>query len=248
MVTSKRRPDAPRPLLLLGIAGLGLAAGFGVARASLDVDRAALASRSGAQDSDGADAPDAADAQGNDADDTDDTAGAEPSAGDALDDAPPAAPDAAAAIAEGDTPPADDTIAEPPPSAEPTPSSVPSAQPTAASSGSGPGRIAMGRVAYIRCDGLPGGACPRELSVERRAWDAIRELADCPGLAGRSGEADVRIVFDGPRMSGLGFRDLGPGALDREAIRACLEPRLGGLRSGSGASRMTVAFAFTLER
>lgn len=111
--------------------------------------------------------------------------------------------------------------------------------------------LTRGRVAYIRCEGVPQRAgpspCPRDVNVERTVWTAIDRLPTCPALLGRRGAADVRVVFESGVFSGLGFRDLGGGELDRDAVRGCLEPALAGLRTELPAARMTASFRIDVE-
>src|SRR5262249_5762127 len=109
-------------------------------------------------------------------------------------------------------------------------------------------RIERGRIAYIRCDGVPQRAgpipCPRDPAMERAVWAAIDELAThCPALAAARGTADVRVVFDGRRFSGVGFNPSTP-ATTADATRACLEPRLSGVTQSLGATRLTASFRF----
>lgn len=156
----------------------------------------------------------------------------------------PDAPPTVAAAADADE-------AAPTPDAEPAPQPAPSenaAEPAAATAR--PSTITLGRIAYIRCEGTSEtttGACPRDASIERRVTEALESLPSCPTLSGKTGEGDVRVVFASGRMSGLGFRDVGPEGVDREAVRACLEPRLGQLRTNLPVTRMTVAFQFELR-
>lgn len=207
--------EAPRPRSLVGIALVCAAAGFGLSRASLDVDRAALAERA-------------------------DEAREAASAGPAED------PGEAPAVPEPPVPQAVVDAAD-----ASAPAQVAPFDAGSTSSSGGVAEVVEGRVAYLRCEGLPNvppaGPCPRDMSAEAKVWDAIRALPNCPALADRSGHSDVRVVFDGARVSGLGFRDL-PDELDRESVRGCLEPMLERVRTGLGTSRMTASFRFELIR
>jgi len=216
-----RMLDAPRPISLVAIAVACAVLGFVVSRASLDVDRAAVARRADEARALGREAaPDSPEDVQVDAD------------------ANAAAPGEAAAIGvERDA----GTSASP---GEAAPESPPPANAAA-------GEIIEGRVAYLRCEGLanvpPAGPCPRDHSVEASVWEAIRSLTSCPALATRFGSSDVRVVFDGRRMSGLGFRDV-PDELDRESVRGCLEPALERVHTDLGTSRLTASFRFELLR
>lgn len=218
---------APRPGTLVAILIVCAVSGFALARASLDVDRAALARRADQ-------ARAASDPQETEA-------------------APADASTGTTGNATTPTVTADDPVAEDAGTigavAEPTDASTASAP--APSPGSGTAEIVEGRVAYIRCEGLanipPSGPCPRDHGVEARVWEAIRALSACPALANASGSSDVRVVFDGMRVSGLGFRDM-PDELDRESVRGCLEPALERVRTSLGTSRLTASFRFELIR
>jgi hypothetical protein len=208
-------------LVVLGLAG------FGVTRASLEDDRGELDEREPAP-TEAVEAPDeAVEAPPVVAAATD---ASTETRSEALDVAPPT-PSTATPSAQSAT----------------TSSGTPSAEPTPA----GPGTIVRGRIAYIRCDGVPQRAgpnpCPRGTRVEAAVWAAIDRLPNCGALAGHRGAADVRVVFDAGTVSGLGFRDLDPPVLDRTALAACLEPALRGLRATVPASRMTAAFRFDLR-
>lgn len=165
-------------------------------------------------------------------------------------------PPMVAAATDAGTEPTSDAPDVAPPT---VPSATPAAQSTTPSSGTpsdeplvtGPATIVRGRIAYIRCDGVPQRAgpnpCPRDTRVEAAVWAAIDRLTTCGALAGHRGAADVRVVFDAGTVSGLGFRELEPPMLDRTALAACLEPALRGLRATVPASRMTAAFRFDIR-
>lgn len=212
--------ESPPIGTLVALAVVLAAGGFGLARLSLDVDRAAAATR--ADEARALSAPEDVPAPA------------------VVPDVPSPVPEAPTAIVADAGVAAPDVVA---PIPEPTP--LPPADGPA-------GTIIEGRVAYLRCEGLanipPSGPCPRDHSVEARVWEAVRALpTSCSALRGREGSSDVRVVFDGPRMSGLGFRDL-PDELEREAVRACLEPSLERVRTGLGTSRLTASFRFELTR
>jgi hypothetical protein len=152
--------------------------------------------------------------------------------------APPApaaaAPEAPAAVAVEDA-----SLAAPAVAAEPAPA------------GDAPGALTRGRIAYIRCDGMPQLAgpnpCPRDQAIERAVWTAIERLPACAALLGKRGASDVRVVFDAGTLAGLGFRDLDTPELDRDAVRGCLEPSLTGLRTTRPGARITASFRFDIE-
>lgn len=113
------------------------------------------------------------------------------------------------------------------------------------------GTLTRGRIAYIRCEGVPQLAgpnpCPRDQAIERAVWTAIERLPACAALRGKRGASDVRVVFDAGALAGLGFRDLDSPELDRDAVRACLEPALTGLRTSRPGARITASFRFDVE-
>jgi hypothetical protein len=230
------RSASPRPTTLLAIAIVCGLVGYGVAHASLDVDRTALATRDHGDSE--PDAPLDPEARGADPDsETEGETEASPE------------PDAAAdELVAQDGGSGAEQAAE---SGEALAPSEPASEVSqGAPAGAGPAHIETGRVAYIRCDGMPGGVstCPRDVAVERRVWDAIRGLESCAGLAGQTGEADLRVVFDGGRCSGIGFRDMESEGLDTNAIRTCVEARLLELRSNHPATRFTASFRFSATR
>lgn len=217
--------DTPRPLVLVALAIAMGTAGFSVARLSLDVDRAALANAAG-RGTVVPHEPTTPEVDGEQA--------TPPHVEVALDASAPTDPAADAAVA----------IAAP--GAEPL-RLEPSVAEPAVAAGSGASTVDHGRVAYIRCEGAAETGCPREVGVERRAWEAIDSLPSCPALAGRVGEVDLRVVLDQGRYSGLGFRDFPREGLDQAAIRTCLEDRLRALRGTGAAARVTIAFRFTVR-
>lgn len=213
--------DQPRALVVLGVLAASMLAGLGVTRASLE------------------NAPtDAAGAGGEVAPEA--THAPEPSP-----EAPsPRTPEVAATA----QPPAAPAPEQP---TEPALDVAPAASTATPAPAAGVGTLVRGRIAYIRCDGARQVAgpnpCPRDPPVERAVWTAIERLPSCGALAGERGGADVRVVFDGGSVTGLGFRDIDPPILDREAVRGCLEPALAGLRSSQPSVRMTASFRFDIR-
>ncbi len=141
----------------------------------------------------------------------------------------------------------------------PGPAPVEAEAATADATARRPGRhritIAPGRVAYLRCDGAPEQdglfPCPRDRALEQRAFGAILGLTTCRDLAAASptpvGRADAWLIFRGPELGGIRMRESPGGAVVSEAIRACLEARLAGVRSRVESDRMTVSFRFDIR-
>lgn len=163
----------------------------------------------------------------------------------------PVPPDAATTPDEA-VPAAAETAIPAEPTTPPAPAAAEEAIASPTPTATGDVAVVHGRIAYIRCDGVPPVVgpvpCGRDLSMERAVWSVIDRLpARCAALAGARGAADVRVVFDGARVSGLGFRDLPSPALPAEAVRACLEPALGSVTQSLGATRLTASFRFELR-
>lgn len=150
-------------------------------------------------------------------------------------------------------------VADPAPAAIPEPFPRPIAGPDPVSDESGarePGpalRIVRGRVAYLRCEGVPmrpGPApCPRDEVLEARGWEAIDRLLECTAMPRTAGEADVVIDFLPGAIPEVRSRDtFGRGVvrLDAERVVACLAPSLASVPQSVGSSRLVVSFRFAL--
>jgi hypothetical protein len=266
--------DRPRAAPLAAIGFACLIAGIGIARCSLDRDRAeeALGSRgtpsgdireprsaTGENTTSASEPPtDPADrgARPSGAEVEDPQAdGAQPAEG-RPDDAEDMGADPVQANpedreAEPSTPP-------PAPAAPPSqhPESGPataSADPRGATQPVRRGRIVPGRVAYLQCTGaevrrgpIP---CPRDLDLERGAWEVIRGLPSCQAPVGLPGTADVRVHFQPGAPVEVSHLQRGGGRwLDGDAVVGCLSSGLRQLRTSIRAEELIVSFRFELER
>lgn len=109
-----------------------------------------------------------------------------------------------------------------------------------------------GRVAYLRCDGVPPVAgpfpCPRDEALETSVWSRLAALVRCPGLD-RPGSADVVVDFDGAETPTIRVRDtFGADVvrLDAQALTACTSA-LSEVRTSLRPRRLVVSFRFALS-
>lgn len=113
-------------------------------------------------------------------------------------------------------------------------------------------RIVRGRVAYLRCEGVPQRRgpvpCPRDEALEAAAWAAIDGLASCAALPPREGEADLVLDFPSAHAAPeLRARDTFASdvvRLDAAPVVQCLTPALSALRQTMGSSRLVASFRF----
>jgi hypothetical protein len=110
-----------------------------------------------------------------------------------------------------------------------------------------------GRVAYIRCDGVPPSSgplpCPRDERLESSVWTILERVQTCATGPRQAGEADVRLEFTGPGAPGVVWRDTFPAGtvrLDSEAVLSCVRGPLSRTSQSLGATRMLVSFRFGL--
>ena len=113
--------------------------------------------------------------------------------------------------------------------------------------------LRRGRVAYLRCDGVPQRAgpfpCPRDEPLERGVWEALAAVQGCV-RAPRSGQADVVLDFEGDSTPTIRTRDTFPAdtpRTDDTALLACTSELLGNVRSSLSPRRLVVSFRLTLE-
>jgi hypothetical protein len=116
----------------------------------------------------------------------------------------------------------------------------------------GPRRVEPGRVAYLRCDGLPRRPgptpCPRDQALETAVWSTLDTLVRCEAAPEGLGESDLRLelVPGQPTTVRLGAVRPGRSRLEGVAILRCLAGPLSHVRSQLGASRLVVSFRFAL--
>jgi len=116
------------------------------------------------------------------------------------------------------------------------------------------GRVTMraGRVAYLRCEGVPPRPgpfpCPRDEPLETAVWAALRGVEAC-GQAPGAGAADIVLdLAQGPPT--IRARDTFPAdtaRTDGAALLACVSEPLQNVRSSLSARRLVVSFRLTLE-
>ncbi len=107
-----------------------------------------------------------------------------------------------------------------------------------------------GRVAYLRCDGVPERPgpfpCPRDPVLEAAVWRALAPLERCP-LA--PGAADVVVDIGADGVATIRARDTFPPEVTRAdgaAVLACAGESLQAVRSSLGPERLVVSFRLTL--
>jgi hypothetical protein len=113
--------------------------------------------------------------------------------------------------------------------------------------------VRRGRIAYLRCDGVPPQRgpfpCPRDEAMEAAVWPAIDGLVACAQGPRQAGEGDLRIEFTGPGAPDVGWRDTFPRntvRLDDTAVLACVRGPLAAARQSLGAQRLLVSFRFAV--
>lgn len=143
---------------------------------------------------------------------------------------------------------------QPAPAPEPAPALVatPEPLPTPTPAASGPVTLRTGRVAYLRCDGVPQRPgpfpCPRDEPLEQAVWGALRAVERCD-RAPAPGAADIVVDFEGEAPT-IRARDTFPSdtvRADAEALLACAGETLGNVRSTLSPRRLVVSFRLTLE-
>jgi hypothetical protein len=124
---------------------------------------------------------------------------------------------------------------------------VPTAVPFA-----GPRRVEHGRVAYLRCDGVPQRPgpypCPRDEALEAAVWNVLETLPRCAEAPPGLGESDVRLELARDRPTVLRLRAPRPDVprLDGAAVLRCAAGPLSHVATTSGATRLMLAFRFSL--
>jgi hypothetical protein len=115
--------------------------------------------------------------------------------------------------------------------------------------------VTRGRVAYLRCEGLPQRPgpvpCPRDEALETSAWEVIDRLPTCEALpADVRGEADLVIALVPGSATDVRARDrFAPEVVraDAAAILGCLATDLARIEQHLGSSHLVVSFRFALR-
>lgn len=237
-----------QPLRLAAVAVVCFALGVGavvwnaggkrlVTRAPLPAGHAAQAEPAEATPSDApaeADAPAAADSNGA-APDTDAPAGDAP--GTDAGDAP------AFILAEGDAGAALVAGFEVPDAGADLPSALPF---------DGARRVERGRVAYLRCEGVPQRPgpypCPRDEALENAVWTVLETLPRCADAPPGLGESDVRVEVVPGTPTDVKLRAPRPNVprLDGPAILRCAAGPVSHLATTTGSTKLVLSFRFTL--
>lgn len=131
---------------------------------------------------------------------------------------------------------------------------VPVVAVTAPPVGGGSHTVRRGRVAYLRCEGVPQRPgpfpCPRDEALENAVWAALdTTLTTCGTLAGQ-GEADVVIDFDHMDTPTARMRDTFASdavRVDADAVLSCSQAALANVRTAFHPRRLMVSFRFTVE-
>lgn len=104
-----------------------------------------------------------------------------------------------------------------------------------------------GRVAYLRCDGLPQRKgpipCPRDRALEQRVWSVLEALERCPKLASERGAGEVRLDI----ANGKTDLHVSDAELDSTAVGSCAGTGLRSIRTALRPTRMIVSFRFELR-
>lgn len=229
------------------VAAVGLGLGLGISYWGMERDRAAEAESSGAlgarPETDASPEPEAA---------TEPTpqpvVEPQPTTSTALEAEPPLA------VEPARTASAPEPAPQPAPEPEPAPALVatPAPLPTPTPAASGPVTLRTGRVAYLRCDGVPQRPgpfpCPRDEPLEQAVWAALRAVERCDRSPG-PGAADIVVDFDAEQPT-IRARDTFPSdtvRTDATALLACAGDSLGNVRSSLSPRRLVVSFRLTLE-
>jgi hypothetical protein len=125
---------------------------------------------------------------------------------------------------------------------------------TAPPVGGGSHTVRRGRVAYLRCEGVPQRPgpfpCPRDEALENAVWAALdTTITTCGTLAGQ-GEADVVIDFDHADTPTARMRDTFASdavRVDADAVLSCSQAALATVRTVFHPRRLMVSFRFVVE-
>lgn len=132
-----------------------------------------------------------------------------------------------------------------------TPSAAPAlasavAAPSAPSSPSGV-LVQPGRIAYLRCDGIPPTPgpfpCPRDRALEDRVAELLQTLPSCKEPPPVAQDADLRMEFHGARGRAYVKHD---DRLLTERTLECLKPALRELTTTVAAERLVVSWRFSV--
>lgn len=124
---------------------------------------------------------------------------------------------------------------------------LPSALPFA-----GARRVERGRVAYLRCEGVPQRPgpypCPRDEALENAVWTVLETLPRCADAPPGLGESDVRVEVVPGSPTDVKLRAPRPNVprLDGPAILRCAAGPVSHLATTTGSTKLVLSFRFTL--
>ncbi len=113
-------------------------------------------------------------------------------------------------------------------------------------------RVERGRVAYLRCEGVPQrpGAypCPRDEALEDAVWTVLETLPRCAEAPPGLGESDVRVEVVPGTPTDVKLRAPRPNVprLDGPAILRCAAGPVSHLTTRTGSTKLVLSFRFTL--
>lgn len=113
-------------------------------------------------------------------------------------------------------------------------------------------RVEPGRVAYLRCEGVPQRPgpypCPRDEALEAAVWAVLDTLPRCAEAPAGLGESDVRLEFIAGAPTDAKLRAPRPGVprLDGPAILRCTAGPLSHVTTTTGATKLVLSFRFAL--
>jgi len=113
-------------------------------------------------------------------------------------------------------------------------------------------RVEPGRVAYLRCEGVPQRAgpypCPRDEALEAAVWAVLDTLPRCAEAPAGLGESDVRLELVAGAPTDAKLRAPRPGVprLEGPAILRCTAGPLSHLATTTGATKLVLSFRFAL--
>lgn len=114
------------------------------------------------------------------------------------------------------------------------------------------GAFERGRIAYLRCEGMPGGDedCPRDSAMEDEVWRVLETLPRCATPPTGSGDGDVRLEFTRGGSTDVSIRaraeDRAP-HLDGARILDCVAGQLSHVQTSIRASRVITSFRFRMQ-
>ncbi len=113
-------------------------------------------------------------------------------------------------------------------------------------------RVEPGRIAYLRCEGVPQRPgpypCPRDEALEAAVWAVLDTLPRCADAPAGLGESDVRLELIAGAPTDAKLRAPRPGVprLDGPAILRCAAGPLSHLATTTGATKLVLSFRFAL--